>query len=50
MLAAVGAGIYADLEAAADAMRGPVTMFEPRMEAGERERRLEGWKEALAKV
>ena len=50
MLAAVGAGIYPDLQAAADAMRGNVAHFEPSMGAEERTRRLAGWKEALAKV
>jgi len=50
MLAAVGVGIFPDLQAAANAMRGEVTRFEPAMEAGERERRLAGWREALAKV
>ena len=50
MLAAVGAGIYPDLAAAAAVMREPLTTFETRMGAEERERRLSGWKEALAKV
>ena len=50
MLAAVGAGIYPDLQAAAAAMRGNVAHFEPSMRAEERNRRLAGWKEALAKV
>ncbi|WP_294124106.1 glycerol kinase [Sphingomonas sp.] len=50
MLAAVGAGIHSDLEAASRAMRGAVTIFEPRMGDAERERRLAGWKDALARV
>jgi glycerol kinase len=50
MLAAVGTAIYADLQAAAEAMRGEVMQFEPSMGADERERRLAGWKEALARV
>ena len=50
MLAAVGVGIYPDLDTAADAMRGEVSRFEPRMGADERQRRLAGWKEALARV
>ena len=50
MLAAVGMGIYPDLETAAKAMRGSVTHFEPAMGDAERTRRLKGWKEALAKV
>ncbi|HXG81658.1 MAG TPA: glycerol kinase GlpK [Sphingomicrobium sp.] len=50
MLAAVGAGIYADLDEAAAAMGGEVTRFEPKMSAEERERRLSGWREALERV
>ena len=50
MLAAVGAGLYPDLEAAARAMGGEVTRFETQMSAAERECRITGWREALAKV
>jgi glycerol kinase len=50
MLAAVGAGVYPTLEAASAAMRGPLTQFKPKMGDRERSRRLDGWKEALAKV
>jgi glycerol kinase len=50
MLAAVGAGIYANLDAAAEVMRGAITIFEPRMSEEEREQRLAGWKEALRTV
>jgi len=50
MLAAVGAGIHPDLEAASAAMRGAVTIFEPRMGDAERQRRLTGWREALGRV
>ncbi|MFL6748933.1 MAG: FGGY family carbohydrate kinase [Sphingomicrobium sp.] len=50
MLAAVGAGINASLQIAAAAMRGEVTRFVPRMKAAERERRLVGWRDAMAKV
>ena len=50
MLAAVGAGIHPDLEAATKAMRGKVTRFEPSMSVEMRAKRLAGWKEALAKV
>ena len=50
MLAAVGAGVYPDLGAAAEAMRGPVTRFEPGMDDSERARRMVGWNDALAKV
>ena len=50
MLAAVGAGIYPDLPAAAEAMRGEVTRFEPQMGNEERQRRMAGWKDALARI
>jgi glycerol kinase len=50
MLAAVGAGLYPDLQAATAAMRGPVTIFEPKMDQAERRRRLEGWRKALSLV
>ena len=49
MLAAVGCGLYDGLDEAA-AMRGPVRRFEPRMDAGERDARLEGWREAVDAV
>jgi glycerol kinase len=48
MLAAVGAGIHPDLQTAASAMDSKITCFEPRMNAAERGRRLEGWNESLA--
>ena len=50
MLASVGADLYPDLGTAVDAMRGEVTRFEPQMRDEERQRRLAGWKEALARV
>ena len=50
MLAAVGVGVYPDLATAAEAMRGEVSHFEPAMSASKREERLEGWREALARV
>ena len=50
MLAAVGAGIYADLGQAAAAMGGDVTRFEPAIAAEARDRRLTGWREALQRV
>jgi glycerol kinase len=50
MLAAVGAGIHASLEAAAAAMIGPEKRFAPSMPAEVRQRRLGEWKAALAKV
>ena len=50
MLAAVGAGLYPDLQSATAAMRGPVTIFEPKMDQAERRRRLEGWRKALSLV
>ena len=50
MLAAVGAGIHADLPSAVAAMDSEVTCFEPRMSSSERERRLAGWADALARI
>ena len=50
MLAAVGADLYPDLEAAAQVMRGDTAHFEPRMKAEERSERLAGWKGALARI
>jgi glycerol kinase len=50
MLAAVGSGRYPDLEAAAAAMRGPDTRFEPNMRNSERAGRLDGWRKALGLV
>lgn len=50
MLAAVGAGIYANLEETATAMSGEATRFEPKMDRDERERRLTGWRQALNKI
>jgi glycerol kinase len=49
MLAGVGCGLFASLEAAA-AMRGPVERFEPAMDAEVRERRLEGWRRAVQRL
>lgn len=49
MLAAVGAGIYPSLEAAT-AMRGGVTRFQPAMPDIDRQTRLNGWGDALARV
>lgn len=48
MLAAAGAGLYPDLESAAQAMRGQLVRFEPDMNAEVREERLARWKKALA--
>lgn len=50
MLAAVGAGIHADLPAAAAAMRGPVRCFRPAMDDAVRAKRLADWHAALAKI
>jgi len=50
MLAALGAGLHPDLEAAGAAMIGPQRRFEPAMGEEERERRLAGWAAALAMV
>ena len=48
MLAAVGAGLFASLEDAAQAMRGPVRQFTPALEPSVREERLTRWSRALA--
>ena len=49
MLAGIGCGLFADLEAAAS-MRSDVQRFEPAMAAGTREARLAGWRKALDAV
>ena len=49
MLAAVGAGLYPDLNAAA-VMRGDVQRFEPQMADNVREIRLKKWSEAVANL
>jgi glycerol kinase len=49
MLAGVGAGWFADLDAAA-AMRGELETFEPAMTAEVRDTRLAGWKAAVDSV
>jgi glycerol kinase len=48
MLAASGAGLYPDLAAACQAMRGRLTTFEPAMEAEVRAARLAAWRKALS--
>lgn len=48
MLAACGAGMYPDLDAAAQAMRGRLARFEPQMEDGVRDARLAAWRKALS--
>jgi glycerol kinase len=48
MLAASGAGLYPDLGAAAQAMRGRLTTFEPAMAGEVRDARLAAWKKALS--
>jgi glycerol kinase len=48
MLAACGVGMYPDLAAAAQAMRGRLVTFEPQMEAEVRDARLGRWRKALA--
>jgi glycerol kinase len=49
MLAGVGAGLFASLEAAA-AMRGRVERFAPALDAAARAARIEGWRAAVARV
>lgn len=50
MLAAVGAGIHADLETAAAAMDSEATQFATKMGKAEREQRLHGWLQAMSMV
>ena len=50
MLAATGAGLYPDLDAATQAMRGRATRFTPALDARTRETRLAGWQSTLAKA
>jgi len=47
MLAAAGAGIYADLNEAATALCGNLQSFTPAMDSDVREGRLAAWKKAL---
>ena len=49
MLAGVGCGLFGSLDEAA-AMRGAVEAFAPLMRAEVRAARLEGWREAVARV
>jgi glycerol kinase len=49
MLAGVGAGLYASLTDAAVMRRG-VQRFAPQMDAAARDKRLDGWADALARV
>jgi glycerol kinase len=49
MLASVGAGLYPNLNVAAN-MRGGVKRFTPQMNGDVRQTRLEGWADALARV
>ena len=48
MLAAAGAGLYPDLESAAEAMRGRLTTFEPKAADDVRQERLARWAKALS--
>jgi glycerol kinase len=48
MLAGVGSGLFASLDAAAAAMRGPVQTFTPRPDRPDPEARLAAWHRALA--
>jgi glycerol kinase len=50
ILAAVGAGLFASLEDALAAMRGPVRRFSPAMDPAIREERLVRWGKALKAV
>ena len=48
--AARGAGLYASIEDAAEAMRGSTRTFDPRMDGARREARLANWRKALGAV
>jgi glycerol kinase len=50
ILAGAGCGLFESLDAAANAMRGPVTRFAPAMDEGQRATRLQAWHKALATV
>jgi len=50
MLAGLGCGMFPSLEAAAEAMGGPVRRFEPAMGDEVRNARLAGWREAVRAV
>lgn len=50
MLAAVGVGLFTDLDAAAAAMVGPDARFEPRTTPAERAHRRECWHRAIAQT
>ena len=50
MLAAVGCGMKADLQEAAETMIGTGQLFEPQMEDGSRRQRLARWDETIAKI
>jgi glycerol kinase len=49
MLAGVGCGMFSGLDEAAG-MRGSVKIFEPKLDVAERDRRLDGWKDALQRL
>lgn len=49
MLAGIGCGLFADLEAAS-AMRGAVETFAPALDPAERTRRLDGWRAAIRRI
>lgn len=48
MLAATGAGLYPSLDSAAQAMRGKLSRFDPKMDDSVRQGRLANWRKALA--
>ena len=50
MLAGVGAGLFASLEEAAEAVRGPVARFSPGSDPATRKQRMERWDQAVAAV
>jgi glycerol kinase len=50
ILAATGAGLYADVESAAKAMRGGATRFDPLMPTEDRQARASAWDQAMRSV
>jgi len=50
ILAACGAGLYSNLEAAAEAMRGQSRTFRPQLDPEVRSARTAAWREALGRV
>jgi glycerol kinase len=50
MLAGVGSGLFASLDEAAEAVRGPVALFSPASDDAARKQRMKRWDKAVAAV